>query len=173
MNKLKVFATLTGYQLTWLACIFGESKFTEPLLGVYVGSIYMLLFFFYNNNKKKFLKISLLISIPGYAFDSLMVYFNIYVFNYSIIIGSLPIWMIFLWFSFSTLFDEILLFLKKFKIFGIILSGILGPITYYLGEPLGFISINNIFLFFFLMMLFWITLMIYFLEIILKDYSVS
>ena len=170
MNKIKVFLILTGYQLTWLACIFSETKFNDPLFGIYVGSIYLLIFFYFNKNKINFLKLSLYISVPGYLFDTLMVYLNIYEFNTSLVIGTVPAWMIILWLSFSTLFDEILIFFKKYKIIGIVLSGILAPLTYYVGEPIGVISINNILVFAVLMVLFWILFIIYYIEFILKEY---
>ncbi len=168
MNKLKVFFTLTGYQLTWLACVFGENKFNEPLLGIYLGSIYLLFYFYINSNKLNFIKISLLIAVPGYCFDTIMVFSSIYEFNSSIILGTLPAWMIILWLSFSTLFDEILILFKNYKLTGIILSGILGPLTYFLGQPIGIIAINNLVLFFIIMVIFWMLLMYYYLNIILK-----
>ncbi len=173
MNKIKIFLVLTGYQLTWLSCIFGQNKFNEPLLGMYVGIPYLILFFYFNNNKINFLKVSLCISIPGYFFDTLMVYLSIYEFNISPKFGTLPIWMLVLWISFSTLFDEILRIFKKYKIAGIFLSAVLGPLTYYLGSPLGLVNINNIFLFFILMITFWGLLMLYYIEVLIKDYSVS
>ena len=83
MNKIKVFSTLSGYQLTWLACVFGDSKFNEPFLGIYFGSIFFLIYFYFNKKKINLLKICFLISIPGYFFDTLMVYFSIYEFNSS------------------------------------------------------------------------------------------
>ena len=52
--------------------------------------------------------------------------------------------MIVLWPSFAILFDEILMFLSKYKIIAIILSSILGPLTYFAGSPLGLIDINNL-----------------------------
>jgi len=168
MTKSKIFLTLTGYQLTWFACVFGENKFNEPLLGVYVGGIYLLIYFYFSKNKTKFIKISLSISIPGYIFDTLMVFFSIYKFNSSFILGTLPFWMIILWLSFSTLFDEILLFFKNYKILGIIISGSIAPITYYAGQPLGIININNIILFFMLMVSFWSLLMLYYLKYLIK-----
>ena len=168
MNKKKVFLTLTGYQLTWLACIFGEDKFNQPLLGIYIGCLYFLIFFYFNKNKIKFFKLSLYISIPGYFFDTFMVYFSIYEFNTSLIIGTIPPWMIILWFSFSTLFDEILTIFIKYKFVGIILSAILGPFTYYLGEPIGIISINDHASFIILMTIFWFLLMVYYLQFILR-----
>ena len=168
MSKIKIFLTLTGYQITWLACVFGQNKLNQPFLGIYIGLLYLLIFFYFNKNKINFLKLSLCISIPGYLFDSFMVYFSIYQFNTSSIVGVLPAWMIILWISFSTLFDEILKIFVKYKLMGIILSAVLGPLTYYLGEPIGVLSINSISIFFILMVIFWILLMIYYLEFILK-----
>ena len=83
MSKIKIFLTLTGYQITWLACVFGQNKLNQPLLGIYIGLLYLLIFFYFNKNKIKFLKLSLYISIPGYIFDTFMVYFSIYEFNSS------------------------------------------------------------------------------------------
>ena len=77
--------------------------------------------------------------------------------------------MIVLWFSFSTLFDEILTFVKSYKILGIILSGALGPLTYYLGEPIGVIKIYNFQIFITSMVLFWMILMFYYLNYVIKN----
>ena len=97
-----------------------------------------------------------------------MVYFSIYKFNTSFVIGTLPIWMPILWLSFSTLFDEILVFFQKIKLIGICLSGLLGPLTYYLAETLNVLSINNIILFVILMVVYWCLLMIFYLNYILN-----
>jgi len=166
MNKLKIFITLTGYQFTWLACVFGEKYFLN--LGIYVGLIYLALYLYFSKNKKRSLLICFLIAIPGYLFDSMMIYLSIYQFNSSEVIGMLPSWMIILWLSFSTLFDEILVVFKKYQFLGIIFSIILGPFTYYLGEPIGVILINEFLFFFTFMILFWFLLMIYYQRIILK-----
>ena len=166
MNKLKIFITLTGYQFTWLACVFGEKYFLN--LGIYLGLIYLALYLYFSKNKKRSLLICFLIAIPGYLFDSMMIYLSIYQFNSSEVIGMLPSWMIILWLSFSTLFDEILVVFKKYQFLGIIFSIILGPFTYYLGEPIGVILINEFQFFFTFMILFWFLLMIYYQRIILK-----
>ena len=166
MNKLKIFIILTGYQFTWLACVFGEKYFLN--LGIYVGLIYLALYLYFSKNKKRSLLICFLIAIPGYLFDSMMIYLSIYQFNSSEVIGMLPSWMIILWLSFSTLFDEILVVFKKYQFLGIIFSIILGPLTYYLGEPIGVILINEFLFFFTFMILFWFLLMIYYQRIILK-----
>ena len=169
MSKKKIFFTLTGYQLTWMACVFSEKQFSKDILGVIVGILFLLLYFYYSKNKLKFIKISLLIAIPGYVFDSALVFFSIYEFNTPLIFGYLPLWMIVLWLSFSTLFDEILIFLKNYTLPGVILSCFLGPLTYYLGKPIGIITIYNLSLFFFLMTLFWAMLMFYYLKFVLKN----
>ena len=169
MQKLKVFLVLTGYQITWLSCVFGETKLSYPMLGFWVGIIFLIIYLFFNQNKKKFVKISLSISIPGYIFDSLLVYFQVYDFETIAKLGTLPLWMIVLWLSFSTLFDEILTFFKRYKILGIILSGVLGPLTYYLGEPIGVIKIYNFQFFIISMISFWMILMVYYLYYLVKN----
>ena len=98
----------------------------------------------------------------------ILVFFEIYNFQTSLYIGVLPIWMLVLWPSFAILFDEILIFLSKYKIIAVILSSILGPLTYFAGSPLGLININNLFLFFILMIVFWAILMIFYLNYIIK-----
>ena len=168
MSKIKIFLMLSGYQLTWLMCVFGELLYNSFLPGLICGISFLLICFINSDNKKKTIQTVLLISITGYLFDTILVFFEIYNFHTSLYIGVLPIWMIVLWPSFAILFDEILMFLSKFKIIAIILSSILGPLTYFAGSPLGLININNLFLFITLMIVFWAILMIFYLNYIAK-----
>ncbi len=168
MSKIKLFLILSGYQLTWLMCVFGEVLYKSFLPGLLCGIIFVLLVFANSKNKKRFFYIVLLISIIGYLFDSIIVNFKIYNFNTSLYVGVLPIWMIILWPSFATLFDEILVFLSKYKAIALLLSGSLGPLTYYSGKPLGLIDINNFTLFFISMIAFWIFLMLFYLNFLLR-----
>ena len=168
MSKIKIFLMLSGYQLTWLMCVFGELWYNSFLPGLICGILFLFICYVNSENKNKTIQIVLSISILGYLFDTILVFFEIYNFQTSLYIGVLPIWMIVLWPSFAILFDEILMFLSKFKIIAVILSSILGPLTYFAGSPLGLININNLFLFFILMMLFWAILMIFYLNYIIK-----
>ena len=168
MSKLNAILILTGYQLTWLMCIFGEFIYDSFLPGLIFGSSFLCLSFINSNNKKKFILILLYISIPGYLFDSVLVYSNIYNYQTSLNIGFLPIWMLILWPSFAVLFNEVFIFLEKYKAIAILLSSILGPLTYYSGSSLGLLTINNLFFFLILMIVFWLILMIYYLNYILK-----
>ena len=168
MSKAKIFLTLSGYQLTWLMCVFGEVLYQSFLPGLIAGVIFLFLVFVNSKNKKRFFYIIFLISIIGYLFDSAVVNLRIYEFNTSLKIGLLPIWMLVLWPSFATLFDEVFVFLSKYKFLAVLLSAFLGPLTYYSGSPLGLISINFLFLFFVLMTIFWSILMIIYLNYLLK-----
>jgi len=76
--------------------------------------------------------------------------------------------MLVLWPSFATLFDEVFVFLSKYKLIALLLSAFLGPLTYYSGSSLGLIDINRLFLFFIFMTTFWIFLMLFYLNYLLK-----
>ena len=168
MSKIKIFLILSGYQLTWLFCVFGEVLYKSFLPGLISGIFFVLFLFINSKNKKRFLYIVFLISVIGYLFDSILVNFGIYDFNTSFYVGVLPIWMLVLWPSFAILFDEILVFLSKYKLIALALSGILGPLTYYSGNPLGLININNFTFFFVIMIAFWILLMLFYLNFLLR-----
>ncbi len=168
MSKIKIFSMLSGYQLTWLMCVFGELWYNSYIPGLICGLLFLAIFFLSSANRKKTIQIVFLISLIGYLFDTSLVFFEIYNFQTSLYVGVLPIWMLVLWPSFAILFDEILFFLSKYKIIAVVTSGVLGPLTYFAGSPLGLISINNLFLFSILMIVFWAILMIFYLNYIIK-----
>lgn len=168
MTKLKAFLIFSGYQFTWMMCIFGELLYNSYFHGIIFGSIFLIICFFNSNNKFKFTIIILSISIPGYLFDTILVFLKIYNFETSSYFGLLPVWLLILWPSFAVLFDEVFVFLSNYKFIGILFSGVLGPLTYYLGSPLGLIIINHFLLFIVLMIFFWISLMLFYLNYLLK-----
>ena len=168
MSKIKIFLMLSGYQLTWLMCVFGELWYNSFVPGLVCGLLFLAICFVKSDNIKKTTQIVFLISFIGYLFDTSLVFFEIYNFQTSLYVGVLPIWMLVLWPSFAILFDEILIFLSKYKVIAVIMSSILGPLTYFAGSPLGLININNFFVFFILMIVFWAILMIFYLNYIIK-----
>ena len=115
MSKIKIFFMLSGYQLTWLMCVFGEILYKSFLPGLICGLIFLFLVFTNSQQKWKFTYIVFSISVVGYLFDSIIVYFQIYNFNSSLKFGWLPILMLVLWPSFASLFDEVFVFLSKYK----------------------------------------------------------
>jgi len=54
------------------------------------------------------------------------------------------------------LFDSLLIFLQKYPAIGILMSAIIEPLTYYLGQPIGIIVINKCYFFFISMIFFWV-----------------
>ena len=160
---------LSGYQLTWLMCVFGEILLKSFVPGLVCGLVYLFLVIQKTINKKKFFFNIITISAIGYLFDSILVSLQIYSFNTSLHFGLLPVWMLVLWPSFASLFDEVFVFLSKYKLLALILSAILGPLTYYSGRPLGLINIYQQNLFFILMMIFWISIMFFYLNFLLKQ----
>ena len=52
MSKTKFFLTLSGYQLTWLMCVFGEVLYQSFLPGLIAGVIFLFLVFVNSKNKK-------------------------------------------------------------------------------------------------------------------------
>ena len=168
MSKVKLFFTLSGYQLTWLMCVFCEILYKSFFPGLICGLIFLFLVFMNTRNKRKFTFIVFSISAAGYLFDSILVNFKIYNFDTSLYLGFLPVWMIVLWPCFAALFDEVFVFLKKYKLIAALISGSLGPLTYYAGSPLGLININQFSLFLFLMIIFWIFLMLFYLNFLLR-----
>ncbi len=154
MSKINIFLILSGYQLTWISCIFGEIYFNS-YLGLIIGFLYLFFFFYFIKDRHRAFKIILLFSLIGYVFDSLIVYFNIYSIKSDIIFLFLPIWFIVLWPSFITLFVSVLTFLRDKKILSIFLGITFAPFTYYLGIPLGIAHSNNIFIMLIFMVIFW------------------
>jgi len=43
MSKIKIFLLLSGYQLTWLMCVFGEVIYKSFLPGIITGTIFLIL----------------------------------------------------------------------------------------------------------------------------------
>ena len=150
----KFFFILTGFQITWFACVLGELYFNS-IIGLITGIIYLSIFFYFQKDKKRSLKICIIFSSIGYFFDTIISYYNIYVVKADIIFLSLPIWFLILWPSFSTLLVDILCFFKK-RVFLAIISGIfISPSTYYFGYSLGLAEVSNFYFSFFLMAIFW------------------
>ena len=154
VNAKNIFLTLLGYQLAWISCVFGE-YYNIPLLGLMIGALYLTIFFYYINNKVRALKICLVFSLIGYLFDSILGYSELFTIKSNIKVGYLPIWFLILWPSFSTLFVNILSFLKCRPVLAFFMGSSLAPPTYYLGIPLGIAKSSNLSLAITLMIIFW------------------
>jgi len=90
-----------------------------------------------------------------YLFDSILGFSELFTIKSKIIVGYLPIWFLILWPSFSTLFVNILSFLKNRPILAFLMGSLLAPPTYYLGIPLGIAKSSNLSLAITIMVIFW------------------
>ena len=59
MSKVKFFFILSGYQLTWLMCVFGEIFYKSFFPGLTCGLIFLFLVFIKTQNKRKFIFIEM------------------------------------------------------------------------------------------------------------------
>ena len=151
---IKNLIILTGFQITWLSCFFGE-YYHLHLVGVFVGIAYLIIFFIFIKNKMQSFKICSFISIIGYFFDTTLAYFDLYIFKSSILFGFLPLWFLILWPCFATLFVSTFYFLKNKIFLSFFLGATLGPLTYYSGIYVEIVYSTNIYLTFSLMIIFW------------------
>ena len=154
INAKYIFLTLLGYQLTWIFCIFGE-YYNMPLAGLIMGVLYLTIFFYSINYKLRAFKICFVFSLIGYLFDSILGFNELFTIQSNIMVGYLPIWFLILWPSFSTLFVNILSFLKNRPILAFFMGSLFAPATYYTGIPLGIAKSSNLSLALTLMIIFW------------------
>ena len=154
ISKKNIFLTLCGFEMTWFACVIGDYK-GFPSLGIILGLAYLSLFFYFAKDRLRAIKVCLKYSLLGIIFDSFLSYSGLYVINSSFMFGFIPIWLVVLWISFSTLFVDILIFLKKKLLISFLSGFVLVPPTYYLGIALDIAKSSNIFLTMFTMAIFW------------------
>ena len=143
VNAKNIFLTLLGYQLTWIFCVFGE-YYNFPLAGLIMGALYLTIFFYSINCKLRAFKICFVFSLIGYLFDSILGFSELFTIKSNIMVGYLPIWFLILWPSFSTLFVNILFFLKNRPVLAFLMGSLFAPPTYYLGIPLGIAKSSNL-----------------------------
>lgn len=154
VSKKKIFLTLLGFQLTWLSCVFGE-YYNFPFAGVIVGSLYLLIFFYYNDFSFRAFKICIIFSLIGYLFDTFLAFSEIFIIKSNVMFGYLPLWLLFLWPSFTTLFVDILVFLKGRPVIAFLMGSTLAPPSYYFGIVLGIAYTNSLLLAIIIMVFFW------------------
>ena len=158
MLKKENIYTLIGFKLTWTSCVFGEI-YISSWFGFSIGIFYLMIFFILQNEKKRSFSIILIFSLLGYTFDSILSYLDIYKINADNNFLFLPIWFLVLWPSFSSLFVNILVFLKQKTFLSIFLGFVIGPMSYYAGLKLGLANVNSYITSFFSIAFFWSLLM--------------
>tara|TARA_B110000116_G_C16673058_1_gene507134 strand:+ start:462 stop:989 length:528 start_codon:yes stop_codon:yes gene_type:complete len=169
--NFNIIFNIVGFKITWISCVMGEVYFGS-WLGLVIGLIYLFIYFFYEKNKFLSLKIVIFFSLIGYLFDSIMSYFGLYRIENSSYFLYLPIWFLVLWPAFSTLFVNTFVFLQYKPMLSIIIGALLGPISYYVGVTLGLVNIENYYVTFLPISIFWALLMFIYSKNIIKFKSI-
>ena len=124
---------------------------------------------YFINYKLQALKICLLFSLVGYLFDSILGFSKLFSIKSEILVGYLPIWFLILWPSFSTLFVDVLSFLKNRPIIAFIVGSVFAPPTYYLGITLNIAKSSNLSLAMIVMVIFWGLLLMFYSLLISRN----
>ncbi len=132
-----------GLQFTWAACAYGATN-DLPLLGVYVGLVYILLHFIIVEERLRDLNIILIIGVLGIFLDYLNTRFNIISFStYDVSILLIPYWLIVLWLVFSLMIPHSLYWLVNNMRVASIAGAIGGSVSYFIGHKLGALTFSQ------------------------------
>lgn len=118
---------LVGFNLSWLGLIYWGNAFIPVSLTLLVVHLY---FFGHKNNE---LLLVLTITMLGVFVDSLLQYFNVFVFENSF---HIPLWLITLWGCFAATISHSLNFLSRYKILQLLVGALLAPLSYIAGYKL-------------------------------------
>ncbi|MEJ2115570.1 MAG: DUF2878 domain-containing protein [Gammaproteobacteria bacterium] len=140
--KFLIFNIL-GLQITWAACAYGATH-AWPLLGVWIGLVYIGLHFLLVEERLRDLKVVLIIGMVGILLDVLNAWLGILSFSSDGSIAIfLPYWLMVLWFVFSLMVPHSLFWLEKNLVVASIAGGIGGGGSYLLGHILGAITLSQ------------------------------
>ncbi len=132
-----------GLQFTWAACAYGATH-ELPLLGVYVGLVYILLHFIIVEERLRDLNIILIIGVLGIFLDYLNTRFNIVSFStYDVTILLIPYWLMVLWLVFSLMIPHSLYWLVNNMTVASIAGAIGGSVSYFIGHKLGALTFSQ------------------------------
>jgi hypothetical protein len=118
---------ILGFNAVWFGLVYFGDKFI-PVALLYI--LVHLIFFAKKNSEAKYL---LLISIIGIAIDSILHFFEIFIFVPN---NHIPLWLACLWFCFSTTIFHSLRFLER-AVWLQLIAGFLAPFSYFAGNKLG------------------------------------
>ena len=130
-----------GLQFTWAACAYGAIN-EWPLLGVWVGLVYIGLHFVVVAERLRDIKVVLVLGMVGIFLDVLNTSLGILSFPTDhTITFFLPYWLMMLWIVFSLMVPHSLYWLEKNVVIAAIAGAIGGSLSYLLGHKLGAITL--------------------------------
>ena len=132
-----------GLQCTWASCAYGATH-EWPLLGVWVGLVYMGLHFILVEERLRDVNVVFVLGIFGIFLDIVNTWFGVISFpTDDTIVFFLPYWLMVLWFVFSLMLPHSLYWLEKNMTLAFFAGAIGGSSSYLLGHVLGAITFSQ------------------------------
>ncbi len=132
-----VLVNIICFQISWFACVLGAAH-GMPWLGPAVTLPVAALHLYKATSKKTEFTLMLLTVLFGSLFDQSILVAGLIHYPATNFPGYLlPIWMVALWFGFSTALNVSLRWMRQHMVIGSIFGFIGGPLAYISGEKLG------------------------------------
>lgn len=138
LNKVLNFVLL---QTLWFALVVGAA-YQHILLGLGLFIVFAIWQLHPANRKQTDIKLAITLAALGLVLDSLWLQLGLISYEmqwpYSFLA---PFWIVMLWFAFGLTINHSLAWIFDYKILGVIVSGIGGPISYLAAEKLGAVTL--------------------------------
>jgi hypothetical protein len=132
------------FQIGWFACVLSAAK-QQVWLGLLISAALLVFHIFSAKQKHGEARLVIIAMLFGLVFDTIPLSLCWLAFSpvpyWPDAIS--PPWMIALWGLFATTMNYSLRWLKKLPIVAIILGGVSGPASYYFGEKLGALTVQQ------------------------------
>jgi len=147
---------IIGFNIAWFGLVYWGNAFIP--IALLMLSAHLL--FFIKSYKEIFF--ILLISVIGIYIDSLLQYFDFFIFSEDV---HIPFWLMLLWASFATTISHSLQFLRL-SIWLQILAGLFAPLSYIAGHQFEAVSFGQpIITTYFVLSLIWASLFVLFFKL--------
>ncbi len=139
---LKPLLNALGFQLGWFTCVLGAS-WGYPWAGPLAAALFLTVHAGLVDSPRSSLRCALLIGVIGFLVDSLLGATGVLGFRDGLGPGWIcPPWLVALWMLFSTTPELSLRWLHGRWGLAAVLGAIFGPLSYYVGETLGALTLG-------------------------------
>ncbi len=118
---------LLGFNLSWFGLVYWGDIFIP------ISLLLLILHLYFYGHKNNELLLVLFVTMIGVFVDSLLQYFNIFIFESSF---HIPLWLLTLWACFAATICHSLNFLSRSRILQILVGAFIAPLSYVAGFKL-------------------------------------
>lgn len=141
LSRKDIVINFTGFQLGWFACVLLAAA-GLPEYGVIFSIFIIVIHLMRNDTPIKNIRFMFLITLIGGLWDSILTYFELFVFESGVFIAGLaPYWIFMMWLLFSSTLTITFKWLYGRYWLAMVLGAVFGPLTYMAGERLGAVDI--------------------------------